>query len=63
MDLAPDLKTKQLFKQVRGMWIALADESPNLPSRVIAASVAGIEEMQSTFEDFLLTEIREPADA
>ena len=51
MNLSSNPAKKQIFKQLRDMWIALADESRSLSRRAIAEGIAAIEEIQSAFED------------
>jgi hypothetical protein len=53
MDLASDPKMREVFKHVREVWIALADD--NLSRGATAANIAGIEKIQPAVEQLLLT--------
>jgi hypothetical protein len=53
MNLATDRGKKESFRLLRYMWIMLANESPNLPSDVIAEDVSAIYTMQRFLADSL----------
>jgi hypothetical protein len=50
MNLASDTVKKQTFKQLRDMWIALANESTWMPEHLLTKEIAAIENIQSTFD-------------
>jgi hypothetical protein len=51
MNLATNPKKKKSFGLLRDMWIMLAEESPNLPSDVIAEDIAAMDTIQRILAD------------
>jgi len=51
MKLASDPVKKQTFKQLRDMWIALANESTWMSVRALAKEITTIEEIQTALDD------------
>ncbi len=51
MHLAARPAKKQLFKQMRDMWIQLANECPNLSVGALAGGTIAIGELQSVVEE------------
>ena len=50
MNLSADPVNKQTLKQLRDMWIALANESTNMSAQELAKEIISIEAIQSGFE-------------
>ena len=53
MSLATDRGMKESLRLLRDMWTMLANESPNLPSDVIAEDVSAMETIQRILGDSL----------
>ena len=51
MDSVSDPVKKATLEQIRNLWIALANESPNFTTEVLAREIAMIERIQSSFRD------------
>jgi hypothetical protein len=50
MQLAADRRDKQIFRQLRDTWIALAHHGPNFSYEIIEAGIAAVEGLQSVFD-------------
>ena len=50
MNLSSDPVNKQTLKQLRDMWIALANESTNMSAQELAKQITSIEAIQSGVE-------------
>ena len=50
MNLSFDPVDKQTLRQLRDMWIALANESTNMSAQELAKEIISIEAIQSGFE-------------
>jgi hypothetical protein len=50
MNLSSDPVNKETLKQLRDMWIALANESTNMSAQELAKEIISIEAIQSGFE-------------
>ena len=50
MNLSADPVNKQTLKQLRDMWIALANESTSMPAQELAKQITSIEAIQSGVE-------------
>ena len=46
MDATSDPDEKEAFRQLRDMWIALANESPTMPADDMNRKIADIEKLQ-----------------
>ena len=51
MKLASDPVKKQTFKQLRDMWIALANESTWMSGQALTKEITTIEEIQTALDD------------
>jgi hypothetical protein len=51
MNLSADPVNKQTLKQLRDMWIALANESTNMSAQELAKEIISIEAIQSGLEN------------
>jgi hypothetical protein len=45
-----DRRDKQIFRQLRDTWIALAHHGPNFSYEIIEAGIAAVEGLQSVFD-------------
>lgn len=51
MKLAYDPQRQKVFKELRDLWVSLANESASFSDPAFAAQVERIEDIQSTFDE------------